>query len=60
MPTTGPVPKNWLVYSYICSKDYELDLNFGEKKIKIKSYNYTKKKTNNFAWMLYSLQNNAI
>ena len=28
--TTVPVPNNFLVFSYIYSDDYELDLNFNE------------------------------
>ena len=32
--TTGSVPNNWLVFSYICWEYYELDLKFDEKKIK--------------------------
>ena len=28
--TPGLVPKHWLSFSYKCSEDYELDLNFYE------------------------------
>ena len=31
MSTPGPVPKNWLGFSYILLEDYELDMNFDEK-----------------------------
>ena len=30
MSTPGPVPKHWLVFSYICSERYELDQNFDD------------------------------
>ena len=33
MPTTGPVPKNWLGFSYIISKGYQLYQNFDETKL---------------------------
>ena len=29
--TPGPVPKYWIIFSYIRSEDYESDLNFDEK-----------------------------
>ena len=28
IPTPGPVPKDWIVFSYILSEYYELDLKF--------------------------------
>ena len=28
--TPGPVPKHWLVFSYISSEGYDLDMNFDE------------------------------
>ena len=34
MSTPGPVPKNWLEFSYICSEDYELDVKFDETEMK--------------------------
>ena len=37
MWTPGPFPKHWLVFSYIRSEDYELDLNLDETEMKKKS-----------------------
>ena len=31
MSTPVPVPKHWLVFSYIYSEDYELDQKFDDK-----------------------------
>ena len=30
MSTLGPVPKHWLVFGYMRSEDYELDVKFDE------------------------------
>ena len=46
--TPWPVPKNWLVLSYINSKDYELDLKFDETEMKSKSENWPNNKVKNF------------
>ena len=35
MATTEPVPKHWLVFSYIRSEYYELDHNFDDTELKI-------------------------
>ena len=35
--TPVSVPKHWLGFSCICSEDYELDMNFDEIQIQIKS-----------------------
>ena len=34
MSTLGPVPKHWLGFNYICSEDYELEINFDTTKMK--------------------------
>ena len=44
MSTSGPVPKNWLGFSYICSEYYELDLKRYETEMKSKSDDLTKQK----------------
>ena len=30
----GPGPKHWIIFSYINSEDYELDVNFDETSLK--------------------------
>ena len=42
--TPAPVPKYWLVFSYMCSNDYELDVKFGEILLKRKSYHISNDK----------------
>ena len=37
MSTPGPVPKHWLGFSYVRSKDHDLDMNFYETELEIKS-----------------------
>ena len=56
--TLGLVPKCWLGFSYICSKDYDLYLNFDGTYIHIYIYNqttYQTKNINNFAMKFLSL-----
>ena len=43
MSTPGPVTKHWLGFSYICSEEYELYLNFN----KIDMRSKTEKPSNN-------------
>ena len=48
MSTPGPVPKNWLGFSYINSEDYELDMNFDETEFKRKSDHTSNNKVKSF------------
>ena len=48
MSNLGTDLKSWLGFSYICSEDYELYLNFDETELKMKSDNSSNNKVKSF------------
>ena len=57
--TPRTVPKHWLVFSYICSEDYELNHNFDETELNNNQTTHPKIKLIYFSKMLLLLTNNG-